>query len=112
MMVERKNSHLDTSRICTAAGFRFIPLVVEAHGGGWDVGLGSAVAWIARSAESLGHDKESSASIRIAQRIACSLQRENARAMLRRMPTLDHDVAMSCGVVAVQIDAESAHMWQ
>ena len=68
--------------------------------------LRSAIDCIAKAGASLGNDSQASLSLRIAQRISCSLQRENARAVLRRM-VVDEPVGESGQVVAEQLDAEA-----
>ena len=65
------------------------PLVLEACGGGWSPALREVIARV--STESLAlrgsvGDTPRDVSLRIAQRISCTLQRENARAVLRRAP--------------------------
>ena len=85
-------------------------MILEAHGGGMSSALRSTIDWIAKSGAALGNDSQASLSLRTAQRISCSLQRENARAVLRRMAT-DEPVGVVQPVVAEQIDAE-AMIWQ
>ena len=81
----RKRQHQQTQDQCTAAGLQFVPLVAEACAGGWAPAavqtwrqLGKAVA--ARSGE-----PESTEVDRLLQALAVTLQRENARAVLRRL---------------------------
>ena len=81
---DRKNQHLNTLSTCTAEGFQFLPLVAEACSGGWGPvatktwkELAAAIA--ARSNESVATETE-----RLLQSLAVALQRENARAVLRR----------------------------
>ena len=59
-------------------------MVVESHGGGWSHTFRRMIDWIASSSAASSHEDPAAVSLRIAQRIACSLQRENARAILRR----------------------------
>ena len=86
---------MDTARICTEAGFRFYR-------------LRAGIDWISTVASSLENESQSAVSLRMAQRIACSLQRENARAVLRRQACRDDDDEAPA-VVAAQVDAL---MWQ
>jgi hypothetical protein len=79
-----KREHKQTDQVCAEQGFKFTPLIVEAHGGGWSPALRRVVDWIAKSAQATGHEKAAAVSLKIAQRISCSLQKENARAVLRR----------------------------
>ena len=46
------------------------------------------VDWIAKNIAATHHKDHSAVSLRIAQRIACSLQRENARAIWKRQAEL------------------------
>jgi hypothetical protein len=81
----RKCQHLSTLEACTSEGLQFVPLVVEACGGGggpialktWR-SLGEAIS--ARTGE--GSSVESQ---RLLQTLGIALQRENARAVLRRL---------------------------
>ena len=82
----RKRAHQDTARLCGEAGLQFIPLVAEACGGGWGPTavqtwrtLGSLIA--ARIGLSGGLAVE-----QLLQSLSVALQRENGRAVLRRMP--------------------------
>jgi len=82
---ERFKRNFDsTEELCSAAGFRFVPIVFEAHGGGWSPMARGLVDWVARQSAARNQEEPGSASLRIAQRISCALQRENARAILAR----------------------------
>ena len=70
-------------------GATFVKLVLEACGVGWSQAFRAVVTWIAsesRTACGLSTDLPRDTSLRIAQRISCTLHRENARAILRRSP--------------------------
>ena len=73
-----------TSQACEAANFRFAPLVLEAHGGGWSGSLRALLDWIARESAAWQREPLSVISLRTAQRISVTLQRENAHAVLKR----------------------------
>ena len=60
--------------------------VIEAVGGGWSDALRSVVSWIASESNRSSSAGHSDASFKIAQRISCTLHRENARAILKRAP--------------------------
>ena len=71
---------------CGAEGLQFLPIVAEACGGGWGPmafqtfkAIATAVA--ARSNEPAGVEYD-----RLLQCLSVALQRENARAVLRRVP--------------------------
>ena len=74
----------DTSQSCEASGFKFVPMVVEAHGGGWSPLARTTIDWISKQQALSLNEDPSAVSLRIAQRISCTLHRENARAILRR----------------------------
>ena len=85
----RKRAFQDTASLVAQRGATFCPLVLEACGGGWSRALRSVVAWIAsesRMARGPVAGSPTDISLRIAQRISCTLHRENARAILRRSP--------------------------
>jgi hypothetical protein len=81
-----KREYKQTNRLCSEAGFIFIPMVVEAHAGGWSKTARAVLDWIAAQAAAAQHGDPSTVSLKIAQRISCVLHRENARAILRRAP--------------------------
>ena len=81
-----KSSHQDTRAECLAQGITFIPMVVEAVGGGW--GKMARCVWselAKNSALATGElETESTCAIMLQQRLSMVLHRENARACLRR----------------------------
>ena len=64
-------------------------MILEAHGGGWSGTFRGVIDWVARSAAAAHHEEPAAVALRIAQRISSSLQRENARAVLRRQALQD-----------------------
>ena len=82
---EQKRLHLDTARCCSEAGLTFIPMVCEAHGGGWGREARRAFAVLAKRAADATGDDAALAADQLAQRLSISLHRENARAVLRRL---------------------------
>ena len=81
----RKCAYQQTLATCTAEGLQFIPLVVEACGGGWaptamKTWKELATAHAARSTETAGVECG-----RLLQALGLTLQKENARAVLRRL---------------------------
>ena len=81
-----KCSFKDTRDACQAQGISFVPMVVEATGGGW--GKSARCVWskLAKSTSlSRGElETESTCAIHFLQRLSMVLHRENARACLRR----------------------------
>jgi hypothetical protein len=77
---QAKRDYKQTHRLCSEAGFLFVPMVVEAHAGGWSKTARGVLDWIAAQAAAIQHEDPSRVSLKIAQRISCVLHRENARA--------------------------------
>ena len=79
---------------CTRQGFRFAPMVVEAHAGGWSKEARRVLDAIAKHVHAACNSDAEIASLRIAQRVSVTLHRENARAVLRRLSdTVDEEVS-------------------
>ena len=81
----RKCSHKDTKAVCAVQGLQFIPMVVEASGG-WAPCAVRAWQQLAANLVLRSGEPASQEADRLYQALAISLQRENARAVLRRMP--------------------------
>ena len=81
-----KCSHKDTRAECLAQGISFIPMVVEAVGGGW--GKMARCVWseLAKTSALANGELETNTTcaIMLQQRLAMTLHRENARACLQR----------------------------
>ena len=81
----RKRSHLATEAQCRAQGLQFLPLVAEACGGGW----GAQATQVWKSLAALGAARlgltPAQAHDELLQQLGVTLQRENARAVLRRL---------------------------
>jgi hypothetical protein len=81
-----KSSFKSTRNLCQQAGFSFIPMILEATGGGW--GKQARAVWSelakkhALATGELTSDKDSA--ISLLQRLSLILHRENARAIMRR----------------------------
>ena len=82
-----KCSYKDTKVLCQNQGITFIPMVMEAVGGGWGKvarGVWSELAKV--SALANGElETECSCAIQLRQRLSMVLHRENARSCLRRL---------------------------
>jgi len=66
----------------------FAPLILEGHGGSWSPATRRLLDWIAGQAAGISGDARGEIALRIAQRMSCTLHRENARAVLRRSPPI------------------------
>ena len=73
-----------TEALCTNEGLRFVPMVVESHGGGWSKTAREMLDCIAKSVATAWREDNEIASLAIAQRLSVTLHRENARAIVRR----------------------------
>ena len=73
-----------TESLCNRQGFSFTPMVIDAHGGGMGKDFRSVVDSIGKQAAAVSGSRPDFHSLLIAQRISVTLQRENARAILRR----------------------------
>ena len=106
-----KRSHLDTEALCRAAGLRFTPLVLEAHAGGWSKSMRGLVDWIAESVAAARSTVKEVESLRIAQRISATLQRGNARAVLRRLGAAEEAPSPSAWADVCPLDASGEAPW-
>ena len=74
-----KMAYKDTKQKCDQQGINFLPLVIEAHGGGWGASLCHVVSFIASQQKAAGDWCREPPAVRMAQRISTTLQRANAR---------------------------------
>ena len=89
----RKCSHRATEAQCRAVGLAFIPVVAEACGGGWAPAAVAAFRGLAARLAAVGGGTAEEAQSRLLQRLGVLLQRENARATLRRAPEAGSGIA-------------------
>ena len=88
---DRKRSFQDTETLCRGQGLQFVPLVAEATGGGW--GPTAVKTWRELGglyAARLGLTA-SEGTEQLLQSLSVTLQRENARAVLRRLPEVGEE---------------------
>ena len=81
-----KCSHLETRAQCQGQGITFIPMVIEAVGGGWGEAAKGVWSELAKtSALAFGElQTKDAAALLLRQRLSMTLHRENARSCLRR----------------------------
>ena len=85
-----KSAFLDTARKCDEAAISFVPVVFEAHGGGWGSNARNCLGFLGHQLSAVGDWCPEGAALRLAQLVSCSLHRESARAILRRLaPPVD-----------------------
>jgi hypothetical protein len=82
---ETKREYKDTDKQVSEQGMKFTPIIFEAHAGGWGLAARQIIGSIAKHQEVAGRWFREGASLVIAQRVSMSLQRECARAVLRRL---------------------------
>ena len=83
---ERKRNHLQTAALCREQGLQFIPLIAEAVSGGW--GREAMKAWRQLGALLANRTGETASTCteHLLQCLSVTLQRENARAVIQRLP--------------------------
>lgn len=69
---------------CRRRGLAFLPMVLEAHGGGFGKVAQNTLKTVASAGAAVWSEAVDAVSLRIAQRMSMILHRENARAILRR----------------------------
>ena len=83
----KKRAYLDTDVACKNQGLDFIPLIFEAHGGGWSESVCDLLAIAAKRHDTRRTEPhvwgQSTAAI-FEQRLSVAIQRATAKAMLRR----------------------------
>ena len=81
-----KESFKSTSAQCQQSGLSFIPMIVEASGGGWGKQARSVWSELAKTHSlAMGElTSDSESATQTLQRLSIILHRENARAILRR----------------------------
>ena len=84
-----------TQALCSQQDLSFVPMIVEAHGGGWSKTARQVLDLIAKHVEAATGLESEVASLEIAQRLSITLQRENARAVLRRISEVEAGSAES-----------------
>jgi hypothetical protein len=77
---------LDTAASCQAEGLTFIPVVCEADGGGWGPAAQKTFSELAKHKSALTGEDASKVAVQLYQSLGLVLQRENARAIIRRFP--------------------------
>ena len=92
---------------------QFLPIVIEAHGGTWGLTAKQAFKALCREYANSNSVETSAACSDFAQRMSITLERENARAILRRLTQLGGSQEEGCNSAAwlddpVDEDAEAA----
>ena len=96
---DAKREYLQTAAQCLQQGILFIPMVAEAHGGSWGPAAKQSWKFLAKELANNTGVTSSMANAELAQRMSISLQRENARAILRRLGPMG-EVKRGCNSAA------------
>ena len=81
-----KNTYLDTATHCASEGISFVPMVVEAHSGAWGPMANKVWLKLGKAISTLSGESTALEALRARQNLGLTLQRETARAILRRSP--------------------------
>ena len=81
-----KRTHLNTEVACQEEGITFIPMVCEAHGGGWGPAAHKVWSELAKHKALASGEQNSTIVRKLLQSLGLILHRENARSILRRTP--------------------------
>ena len=84
----RKKTFLDTAEQCASEGITFLPLVMEAHSGAWGPTATKVLLRLGKSVSVVSGESTALEALRARQNLGLVLQRETARAVLRRSPVL------------------------
>ena len=84
---EFKRTYMNTEDACREEGITFIPMICEAHGGGWGPAAHKVWSELAKHKALVSGEHVSTIVSRLLQSMGFILHRENARATLRRLPT-------------------------
>ena len=80
-----KIAYKETGAKCEAAGFAFVPLTFEPHGGGFGPAVSDLIARLAQLRTAQGAHAAQGHSLRIAERVSNACQQATARALLKRL---------------------------
>ncbi len=86
-----KRSHLNTAFSCSAEGFFFAPVVVEARGGAWGPAAVKVFSELAKAKSMITGEPVATLLTHLYQGLGVILHRENARAALKRMRRYTQD---------------------
>ena len=75
---------MDTQTVCINEGFNFIPMVMEAVGGGWGTSANKVFLELANTKSLLTGESINTTLTQIHPNLQPILHKENARALLRR----------------------------
>ena len=83
---DSKCSYKDIKNMCLAQGITFIPMIIEAVGGGWCQTARGVWSELAKSTALATGELETTntCAVMLLQRLSMTLHRENARACLKR----------------------------
>ena len=77
---------MNTEDACREEGITFIPMICEAHGGGWGPAAHKVWSELAKHKALASGEQDSTIVGQLLQSMGLILHRENARSILRRSP--------------------------
>ena len=80
----RKRVYQRTQEACAAVGLQFVPLIAEACGGGWGPAAMQTWETLAEALATRTGETAAAEKVKLLQALSITLQRENARAVVRR----------------------------
>ena len=86
LIVTIYSTYLKTAETCAENDITFVPMVIEAHSGGW--GPAATKVWLrlGRAISLISGESTAVEALRVKQNLGLALQRETARATFRRVP--------------------------
>ena len=100
---------MNIEAVCSEVGLCFLPFVAEAHGGGFGPAARRVIGGVAKAAAARHNGEPEGQAASTMRRISISTHRENARAVLRRLP----GASVPTPAAVPEVWAEDAHMtWQ
>ena len=88
---EFKRTYMNTEVACRDEGITFIPMICEAHGGGWGPAAHKVWSELAKLKALASGEQDSTIVGQLLQSVGLILHRENARSILRRSPNYVSD---------------------
>ena len=103
-----KEIHMDTAALCKQQGLSFVPFIIEGHGGGWSAKARRLVDKIGRALSARDPARSENSPLGLAQRLSCLVHREGARALLRRLDSLEPGMLEGNRETTLDFD----HVWE
>ena len=103
-----KEGYQDARAMCIAEGFGFIPMVIEAVGGGWGPAATKVLYELAKAKSLVTGEHKSLVLSQLHQSLGAVLHRENARSILRRCCVSVEAAPPTCLTAAATLQSPAA----